>query len=134
MASSSRPATLAKAVKGVLFGTIRYLVDTFNWIVSCWDNLDTGSGLTLEGKKNGTPKLKLNLTAGNGVEIVEGEHGEVVISSNSSGGGGSIVVDVGDVVVSDVSRLTFRNSENVIFSAEQNNEGEVEIWAKAVYA
>jgi hypothetical protein len=138
MATYSKPSTLARAVKGVFFGTIRNLVDTFNWLVSCWDNIGVGNGLKLSGVGEGKPRINLNLTAADGLEIVDNGGGELQIRLNESGGsgdeGGSIVVGYAGGSVSGVRVLTFWDSGNVKFDVESNGDGEAVISARAVYA
>jgi hypothetical protein len=138
MATYSKPSTLARAVKGVFFGTIRNLVDTFNWLVSCWDNIGVGNGLKLSGALEGKPRINLNLTAAAGLEIVDNGGGELQIRLNGSGGssdeGGSIVVGYAGGAVSGVRVLTFSDSGNVKFGVDSNGDGEAVITARATYA
>jgi hypothetical protein len=138
MATYSKPSTLARAVKGVLFGTIRNLVDTFNWIVSCWDNVSVGKGLKLTGAGEGKPTINLNLAAGDGVEIVDNGGGQLLIrcdaSDDSGDEGGSIVVGFAGGSEMGVRTLTFSNSGNVKFEVESTGDGEAVITARAVYA
>lgn len=138
MATYSKPSTLARAVKGVFFGTIRNLVDTFNWLVSCWDNVSVGKGLKLTGTLEGKPTINLNLTAGDGIEIVDNGGGQLQIrrdaSDDSGGDGGSINVTCGDETAIGVTAISFSNSGNVKFEMATDGSGEAVISARATYA
>ena len=64
-----KPALLAQLQKGKLIDTVKGVVATFNWMVSCWDNLSTGMGLRLTKVGDGKPLINLALSAGTGIKI-----------------------------------------------------------------
>ena len=140
MATYSKPSTLARAVKGVFFGTIRNLVDTFNWLVSCWDNVSVGKGLKLTNTQNGKPEINLNITAADGILLEDNGGGNLLLrldggyDGDGDGDGGSIVVGYAGGSVMGVRTLTFSNSGNVKFEVESTGDGEAVISARAVYA
>lgn len=142
MAIFHKPATLARAVRGVFFGTINHLVGTFNWMVSALDNLKAGSGVKIENLERGAPKISLDLIEGECITIEDGYGGgngkrisvDVEELQGRIEGGGSLNVSDGTTEHIDVKRLEFLSGGNVNFTLTRQSDADaVEIRAELRY-
>ena len=79
---ANRPGTLCNLKSGKSIGAQSNFSDTFNWLVSCLDNLKGGRGIIIKWPASDTPEISLD----------GGESGD---DGGGEGGGGGGVVDEG---------------------------------------
>ena len=83
--ATSQPKVAATWQSGLQLGEIEHLVQTQNWITSCWQNFKAGDGIKLSKIKDGTPEVKLNLEIDiDGYELTYGEDGKAYIRKTGS--------------------------------------------------
>ena len=71
---SSKPATICRLVKGKLIDTFKGFVDTFNWIVSCGENI-RGDGCEISDIAIGRPVVRIVVEQGPGIRVTrKGQH------------------------------------------------------------
>lgn len=73
----SKPGSVAYVEKGKFVSAVKGLTDTFNWMISCFENLK-GVGIKFVDLNNGKPKLKLNIKAGDDTNLVVTEDKDAV--------------------------------------------------------
>lgn len=83
---ANRPGTLCNLKSGKSIGAQSNFSDTFNWLVSCLDNLKAGRGIVVKWPSSDTPEISID-------ENAFGDNG-----GSSEGGGGitDAVYDVSD--------------------------------------
>lgn len=81
---ANRPGTLCNLKSGKSIGAQSNFSDTFNWLVSCINNLKAGRGIVVKWPSSDTPEISVD-------ESAFGDNG-------GSGGGGGTVNAVKDVV------------------------------------
>lgn len=83
---ANRPGTLCNLKSGKSIGAQSNFSDTFNWLVSCLDNLKAGRGIVVKWPSSDTPEISIDDSA-------FGDNG-----GSSEGGGGTTdaVYDVSD--------------------------------------
>ena len=83
---ANRPGTLCNLKSGKSIGAQSNFSDTFNWLVSCLDNLKAGRGIIIKWPASDTPEISID-------ENAFGDNG-----GSSEGGGGitDAVYDVSD--------------------------------------
>lgn len=83
---ANRPGTLCNLKSGKSIGAQSNFSDTFNWLVSCLDNLKAGRGIVIKWPSSDTPEISVD-------ESAFGDNG-----GSSEGGGGitDAVYDVSD--------------------------------------
>ena len=64
-----KPPVTCRLVKGKLIDVQENFVDTFNWLVECASKVKGVSGITITGIDTGNPKVKLNLSLGDGLKL-----------------------------------------------------------------
>ena len=57
---ANRPGTLCNLKSGKSIGAQSNFSDTFNWLVSCLDNLKGGRGITVKWPASDTPEISLD--------------------------------------------------------------------------
>lgn len=83
---ANRPGTLCNLKSGKSIGAQSNFSDTFNWLVSCLDNLKAGRGIVVKWPSSDTPEISVD-------ESAFGDNG----GSGGGGGGGGITNAVYDV-------------------------------------
>ena len=73
---ANRPGTLCNLKSGKSIGAQSNFSDTFNWLVSCLDNLKAGRGIIVKWPASDTPEISLDDSAF-GDNGVSGEGGTV---------------------------------------------------------
>ena len=79
---ANRPGTLCNLKSGKSIGAQSNFSDTFNWLVSCLDNLKGGRGIIIKWPSSDTPEISID-------ESAFGDNGE-----SSEGGTVNAVYDV----------------------------------------
>ena len=79
---ANRPGTLCNLKSGKSIGAQSNFSDTFNWLVSCLDNLKAGRGIVVKWPSSDTPEISID-------ESAFGDNGE-----SSEGGTVNAVYDV----------------------------------------
>ena len=80
---ANRPGTLCNLKSGKSIGAQSNFSDTFNWLVSCLDNLKAGRGIVVKWPSSDTPEISVDDSA---------------FGDNGGGGEGGTVNAVYDVV------------------------------------
>ena len=57
---ANRPGTLCNLKSGKSIGAQTNFADTFNWLVSCINNLKAGRGIKVAWPSNDTPEISLD--------------------------------------------------------------------------
>ena len=135
---ANRPGTLCNLKSGKSIGAQSNFSDTFNWLVSCLDNLKAGRGIVVKWPASDTPEISIDESAlgDNGgsseggtvdavYDVVDGidannEKQVLTISYTDGradknieiGGGGSIKLNGTDATSSSGKEFTFESAED----------------------
>ena len=135
---ANRPGTLCNLKSGKSIGAQTNFADTFNWLVSCLDNLKGGRGIIVKWPASDTPEISIDESAfgDNGgsseggtvnavYDVVDGtdaynEKQVLTISYTDGradknieiGGGGSIKLNGTDATSSSGKEFTFESAED----------------------
>ena len=135
---ANRPGTLCNLKSGKSIGAQSNFSDTFNWLVSCLDNLKAGRGIVVKWPASDTPEISIDENAfGDNGESSEGgtvnavydvvngldannEKQVLTISYTDGradknieiGGGGSIKINGTDSTSSSGKEFTFQSAED----------------------
>ena len=135
---ANRPGTLCNLKSGKSIGAQSNFSDTFNWLVSCLDNLKAGRGIVVKWPASDTPEISIDENAfGDNGESSEGgtvnavydvvngldannEKQVLTISYTDGradknieiGGGGSIKINGTDATSSSGKEFTFQSAED----------------------
>ena len=137
---ANRPGTLCNLKSGKSIGAQSNFSDTFNWLVSCLDNLKAGRGIVVKWPSSDTPEISVDESAfgDNGgsseggtvnavKDVVNGTDAynkkQVLTISYTDGradknieigggGGGSITLNGTDATTSSGKEFTFQSAED----------------------
>lgn len=135
---ANRPGTLCNLKSGKSIGAQSNFSDTFNWLVSCLDNLKAGRGIVVKWPSSDTPEISVDESAfgdngGSGeggtvnavYDVVNGTDAynekQVLTISYTDGradknieiaGGGSINLNGTDATSSSGKEFTFQSAED----------------------
>ena len=136
---ANRPGTLCNLKSGKSIGAQSNFSDTFNWLVSCLDNLKAGRGIVVKWPSSDTPEISIDESAfgDNGgsseggtvnavYDVVNGTDaynkkqvltisytdGRADKNIEIGGGGGSIKLNGTDATSSSGNEFTFQSAED----------------------
>lgn len=90
---ANRPGTLCNLKSGKSIGAQSNFSDTFNWLVSCLDNLKAGRGIVVKWPSSDTPEISVD-------------------DSAFGDNGGSIKLNGTDATSSSGKEFTFESAED----------------------
>lgn len=151
--TESKPAQLAKLIKGKTLYCVDNFCATLNWLISCWGNVKAEYGVKISGVENGAPVIEADLEAGAGVTIEPSRGNPTKIAANLTAGdgvtletqsdgaikiaaeGGSLTLASGDASVSGVRKvvLTSGTDSNVVFGLTEGDDGLVTVAVDVYY-
>lgn len=99
---SNRPPALCNIKKGKALGAQDNFADTFNWMTSCIDNLQGGTGIKVDWPSTDTPQISLD-------------------SDYLGGGGGGGGGGTGEVTITGTDGSSATGSNIQIVSAADSN-------------
>lgn len=145
---ANRPGTLCNLKSGKSIGAQSNFSDTFNWLVSCLDNLKAGRGIVVKWPSSDTPEISVDESAfgGNGgssegggtvnavYDVVDGTDAynkkQVLTISYTDGradknieigGGGSINLNGTDATQASGNEFTFASASDSNVTVNCNN-------------
>ena len=104
---ANRPGTLCNLKSGKSIGAQTSFADTFNWLVSCLDNLKGGRGIIMKWTASDTPEISLD----------GGESGD----DGGGEGGGSCTFTGTDATQASGNEFTFASASDSNVTVNCNN-------------
>lgn len=152
MGTETKPAQLAKLIKGKTLYCVDNFCDTVNWLTSCWDHVKAQYGVKISGTESGEPVIEADVEAGDGVTIEPSRGEPTKIAANLTAGDGIVIegeqddgslkistyglaVASGESCVEGVKKIVLQSGDdsNVTFSLTGDSEGTVTVAVDVYY-